>query len=87
MADFVLEGGDVNIQDSGGDTLLHIAAKEGKEELLDTLLAYGADTQIRNTKGETPMDELEVRSLRRRFDALQCWATADAVRRVIRPKQ
>ena len=56
VADFVLEGGDVNIQDSGGDTLLHIAAKEGKEELLDTLLAYGADTRIGTPREKRPVD-------------------------------
>lgn len=40
---FILEGDDLNAQDANGLTLLHLAAGEGNAELVDTLLAYGAN--------------------------------------------
>ena len=38
-----------------GDTALHIAAELGNVELVKLLLARGADSQLKNTKGETAL--------------------------------
>jgi hypothetical protein len=56
IVEFLLEGGDINIRDDSGSTLLHLAAAEGKEDLVDTLLAYGANSRIPNNEGKLPLD-------------------------------
>ena len=39
-----------------GTTLLHIAAKEGKMETIELLIASGADVNAKDKNGETPLD-------------------------------
>lgn len=42
-----------------GETPLHVAAVRGDEEMIEVLLAGGADKTIKTTKGETPLDQAE----------------------------
>lgn len=39
-----------------GDTALHLAVEAGNSSLLKALLAFGADVQVKNHKGKTPLD-------------------------------
>ncbi len=49
-------GAHVNLQAEGsGDTPLHIAAQEGKHELVAALLSKGADANIAGNKGSTAL--------------------------------
>lgn len=38
------------------ETPLHIAVKQGQDEMVHLLLKYGADISIKNTSGRTPLD-------------------------------
>ncbi len=40
-----------------GETPLHVAAVRGDREMIETLLAAGADKTIKTAKGETPLDQ------------------------------
>ncbi len=44
-------------RDSAGNTVLHIAAAQGLERLIDILIDLGADPRIRNNAGQTALDE------------------------------
>lgn len=45
-----------NVQDCYGDAALHDAAKFGHETVLQLLLDGGANRELRNVSGQTPMD-------------------------------
>ena len=50
-------GAELNLQNSKGDTALHLLVRRYnnlQEEALAVLMAYGAEVDIRNKKGETP---------------------------------
>lgn len=49
-------GIDVNIQNSEGYTLLHVAAADGNLRMVQYLLARGADPNVRNMNHQTPYD-------------------------------
>jgi ankyrin repeat protein len=42
-----------------GETPLHVAAVRGDKEMIEALLAGGADQTIKTAKGETPLDQAE----------------------------
>ncbi len=46
----------VNERDPKGDTLLHIAARAGDQQVVNVLLQYGADVEATNSRGETPIE-------------------------------
>jgi ankyrin repeat protein len=46
----------INVQDAQGNTLLHWAIKEGKEEIVGLLLKKGAKSNIENHSNESPLD-------------------------------
>jgi hypothetical protein len=51
---------DLNYQDPlYGNTALHYAVKMGNFEIIQMLLLYGANRNIRNLKGIFPMNEIE----------------------------
>jgi ankyrin repeat protein len=50
---------DCNKVTATGDTALHMAAEKGYENMVSALLAHGADTEIINKKGYTPLDIAE----------------------------
>jgi ankyrin repeat protein len=53
-------GARVNIQESHyGHTPLHFAAQKKDKELIEFLLAKGADPAIKNRYGRTPVEEAE----------------------------
>jgi len=47
----------VGRQDAAGNTVLHLAASQGLENLADILLKLGAGTGTRNLQGLSPLDE------------------------------
>jgi ankyrin repeat protein len=49
-------GADVNVQQEGGYTALHAAAKRGQDKLVDLLLRADADPGIPTDKGQTAAD-------------------------------
>ena len=51
----VARGMDVNSVDPAGNTLLHIAARNGNMELMDALIKAKANTQARNRVGDTAL--------------------------------
>jgi ankyrin repeat protein len=47
---------DVNVRWSGtGDTALHITVANGRRDIVDLLLAHGADPNLTNNEGKTPL--------------------------------
>ncbi len=46
---------DINAQDENGDSALHIAARVNESDLITFLVIKGADTEITNNDGETPL--------------------------------
>ncbi len=53
-------GMSVNAQDDQGNTPLHYAYYQGGQDIVDRLIAYGADPGIRNNDGDTPSDVREI---------------------------
>lgn len=45
---------DIDTPDAEGNTALHLAARTGKREMIDTLLDHGADGKRTNQQGQTP---------------------------------
>ena len=42
---------------AGGDTLLHYAADEGSPEVVEYMIKHGAQVNVANLRGYTPLDE------------------------------
>jgi ankyrin repeat protein len=55
IENYITTGGDVNIQNYDGDSLLHFAVEKQKYEIIELLLDHGADINIQNDYGETPL--------------------------------
>lgn len=53
-------GMSVNAQDDKGNTPLHHAYYQGRQDIVDRLIAYGADPRIRNNDSDTPLDVREI---------------------------
>lgn len=51
----VVRGRDINFPAVGDETALHLATQEGVEESVAFLLANGADPNLRNQRGDTPL--------------------------------
>ncbi|KAK4184380.1 hypothetical protein QBC35DRAFT_58749 [Podospora australis] len=66
----LIHGADVNAQDQGGDTPLHLAAKARHVYLMKLLLAWDADVSATNNLGQIPLDcvPLGRRDMRAVFD-------------------
>ena len=47
---------DSRLQDSEGDTALHEASRFGHTEVVEKLVAFGADRDIKNNQGHTAND-------------------------------
>ena len=52
---FLADGADVNVKDKDGGTPLSYAAFEGHKEIVELLIAKGADLSAKSW-GETPLD-------------------------------
>ena len=48
-------GGDVNQADASGNTALHQAAAKGFNRVIELLAANGAQVNVKNTRGQTPL--------------------------------
>jgi hypothetical protein len=48
-------GAQVNHRFLEGQTALHLAAYYGRDEMVKWLIAYGADVEAQDTKGDTPL--------------------------------
>ena len=55
LAEALTQGLDVNLRDGKGNTLLMIAAYQGRAETVAMLLKAGAQVDLRNEKGQTPL--------------------------------
>jgi len=64
MTQFLLKecGVSINVQDCYGDSALHDAAKFGHEGVLSLLIDNGADRNLRNVAGHTPLDIAKIHS-------------------------
>ena len=56
LAAFLKAKADVNAANSGDYTALHLAAIYGRKDLVEMLLAAGADPNLRTKEGKTPLD-------------------------------
>jgi ankyrin repeat protein len=54
----VLQSGDINAVNANGDTALHAAAAMGHDGVIKLLAEKGADLNIKNSRGETPLGAL-----------------------------
>ena len=54
--DLLSNGADVNAPQRDGDTLLHVAARQGDHALIRYLLRRGADSAARDAHGDTALD-------------------------------
>ena len=52
---YLTAGGDVNQRSENHDTLLHLAAANGCQDIAKLLLAHGADINARDRQGYTPL--------------------------------
>ncbi len=57
-------GANVNAKTPDGDSVLHLAATEGKLEVVRALAMGGADLRIKNSKGKTPLQVVEAQDPR-----------------------
>ncbi|MHA7175326.1 ankyrin repeat domain-containing protein [Arthrobacter sp. Sr24] len=55
LAEFLDHGLWLNVQDSGGNTLLMLAAYNGNAETVSMLLTRGADSDLRNARDQSPL--------------------------------
>jgi len=58
-------GSDINAVNPAGDTALHIAAAQGYGEVVKLLASQGADLNVRNAKGLTPLAAVATRAGRK----------------------
>jgi len=52
----IFSGRAINSKDSSGNTILHLAARQGTPEIIDILIQLGANRTIRNIASEIPFD-------------------------------
>ena len=55
LEDYLSQGGDINIQDSKGLTLLHYAVDFENKEIAISLINNGANVNVKDNKGMTPL--------------------------------
>lgn len=53
---FIRDGGDVNIKNEEGTTLLHFAVDHGAMDIVQTLVQYGADVNTADDENIMPLD-------------------------------
>jgi ankyrin repeat protein len=58
-------GSDINAANPAGDTAMHIAALQGYGEVVKLLASQGADLNVRNAKGLTPLGSVATRAGRK----------------------
>ena len=54
-------GGDVNAANQAGDTALHVAAALGYDTVVQLLAEHGANVNVKNKRGITPLRRGDVR--------------------------
>lgn len=69
---YITQGNDVNVRDSWGRTLMHIAVKYGSSyEIIDLLITHGADLRLRDGQGKTPLQIAQEQQLTDIIERLQ----------------
>lgn len=56
ISDALSQGADINIQTEFGDTALHLAIAKGTPEIINLLLEHGAEPELPNQAGYTPIE-------------------------------
>eukprot|EP01125_Pyxidicula_operculata_P015009 TRINITY_DN5071_c0_g1_i1.p1 TRINITY_DN5071_c0_g1~~TRINITY_DN5071_c0_g1_i1.p1 ORF type:complete len:271 (-),score=59.99 TRINITY_DN5071_c0_g1_i1:131-943(-) len=70
LEEFIQDGADINERDwDRGNTPLHWASASGHLDSIEVLLEYGADVNISNKHGRTPLHVL----ISERFDKIALW--------------
>ncbi|KAK9842747.1 hypothetical protein WJX74_001687 [Apatococcus lobatus] len=57
-----LQGAQIDLANSEGDTLLHLAARKGCKAAVELILSLGADPLRRNQKNRTPGNQAKLRA-------------------------
>lgn len=70
VMDLVNRGMDVNSVDPGGNTLLHVAARNGNDALIAALIKQKANPNARNRVGDTPLALAAYNGKKAALDAL-----------------
>eukprot|EP00019_Armaparvus_languidus_P000094 CAMPEP_0168600186 /NCGR_PEP_ID=MMETSP0420-20121227/12612_1 /TAXON_ID=498008 /ORGANISM="Pessonella sp." /LENGTH=275 /DNA_ID=CAMNT_0008638185 /DNA_START=29 /DNA_END=853 /DNA_ORIENTATION=+ len=70
VQEFIDAGIDVDLRDfDREDTALHLACAKGQKEVIELLVENGADVNVQNNRGATPLHSL----VKKRFDLLALW--------------
>lgn len=70
VMDLVSRGMDVNSVDPAGNTLLHVAARNGNDTLIEALIKQKANPNARNRVGDTPLALAAFNGKKAAIDAL-----------------
>ncbi|MBO0805303.1 MAG: hypothetical protein J2P25_19770 [Nocardiopsaceae bacterium] len=60
---WVDQGRSIDLRDHEGNTALHLAYYQGKQAAIDALVAYGADDNLRNKEGLSPVEMATVAAI------------------------
>ena len=66
---FVAAGVDVNVQNDLGNTALHYAAQTGATRIVEFLVSNGAQVEVYNYVGRTPLDVAKTPDLRKMMES------------------
>ncbi|XP_060599332.1 uncharacterized protein LOC132752936 isoform X2 [Ruditapes philippinarum] len=77
---FANHGVPINVQNTNGDTALHLAVRKGRADVVEALVQCSADLSLRNRMGQTPVDEAEgeIKSFLRIFECGVILAVRDS---------
>lgn len=70
VQDCLTAGIAVDVQEGNGWTALHAAARQGQIAVIDTLLRYNANPNIRDKTGRTPLDQATLAKQQKAIDIL-----------------
>ena len=62
-----------------GNTLLHIASRQGNAEVVSVLMAYNASLTVKNDEGQLPIDVAANDQIRTKLAVVGCSCSAGTV--------